>query len=188
MIRRIIFSAFLFITACNWQSAIARNERVPPPRTYISSGGFGDAEPWLPSDDDPGGGGNYGGGYDGGLPGDEGGSSSGDGNGDGGIRNWWNDGEFWGWGSGWWRYPDPLPPSGGGEGGDGDSGCEQPPITDRATSCMVQIETGAYHSICSCAVLYDNATDKPIDCGTCYPDPATGGSCWWQSSGDECSN
>lgn len=50
---RCMMLGVLVLIGASGQSAIARNERVPPPRTYISSGGLGDSEPWLPTPDDP---------------------------------------------------------------------------------------------------------------------------------------
>lgn len=178
-------SVIVFLAVMCRDSALARNERIPPPRTYISSGGFGDGEPWLPPDD-PSGGGGDGGGYGGGggVGHDAGGSEDG-----GDTGNWWNDSGFWGWGSGWWRYPDPILPSGGGGGEGGTEGngagtsCTSLNL-DRSLLCVVEEPTGAFTNWCGCAVKFNPKTGSPQDCGHCNRQfsPADAG-CWGKSEG-----
>lgn len=165
-------------------SAFARNERVPPPRTYVSSGGLGDGEPWLLTGDDPyGGGGGAGGGGTGGggAGGGTGGGGTGGGNmggtgggsvGSGGPWNWWNDMEFWGWGSGWWRYEDPVWPNGGGEGtGGGEGGSD---------GCGRGLGGGNLdRAMWGCRIIVTGGDDNGCDCREeALRDPNTGEILW----------
>ncbi len=180
----VVFLIASLLVPCG--DAFARNERRPPPPVLVSGGGLpGGDLPWLPDDPDGGGGGGTGGGGGGnpwnhnyGFP-SEGPPLGGvDTRGDGGW-DWWNDKDFWGWGSGWWRYPVPIPPGGGGggaEGGGGD-GCGQLPA-DRVENGGCRIATpGPNDNACNCylkATVNGNGEVTWVDeCAYCMLQPSS---------------